>query len=176
MIPGKHITLRPARQDDRKQIYQWLAQSDVTAKMMGLPDYPDNPVPDQDEFLADYTDQYFNDNEPYSGRSYIILHDGVPAGHINYNEFPRGTTTVELDIWLAGSAFCNKGIGTDAINTLCSHLAPALGCRKFILAPSGRNKAAIRAYEKCGFRKTDAMPDGFVPDYEDTVVMIKMLQ
>ena len=173
MIKGANIKLRPATLSDRWNIYQWLALSDITAQMMGPPYFPGNPIPTWEEFVSDYKPHFFDDIDPDNGRSYIIEVNGEAVGQINYNEIDRSTNTVELDIWLAGRKYCNKGYGTDAINTLCSYLAEYLNCETFILAPSARNKAAIKAYEKCGFQLTYELPQHFIPDYPDTVVMMQ---
>ena len=159
--------------DDRLHIFQWLAESDITYKMLGPPYFEDNPPPTWNEFIQDYNPEFFNDEDPDHGRSYIIEVDGGPVGHINYNEIYRPSNYVEMDIWLAGSAYCNKGYGSDAICTLCDYLRDNLACSTFVIAPSARNQGAIRVYEKCGFRITSEVFEGFIPDYFDTVVMVK---
>lgn len=173
MIRGEIIQLRPATLHDRRQIYEWLAHTDTTSQMMGPPFFPDQPIPSWEEFVSDYTTHYFEDNTPYLGRSFIIEANGIAVGHINYNTINNSTHIVELDIWLAGSKNCGKGFGTDAINTLCNYLNKVYSCNTFILAPSARNKAAIKAYEKCGFHQSRDKLLHFIPDYIDTVVMIK---
>jgi RimJ/RimL family protein N-acetyltransferase len=173
MIKGMKVILRPATLNNRRQIYEWLTQSDITSKIIGPPDFIDNPVPTWEYFINDYNPHFFDDINPDNGRSFIIEVNGFQSGHINYNEIDRNTDTVELDVWLAGSEHCNKGYGTDAINTLCNYLTANLNCKRFILAPSSRNKAAVRAYRKCGFEPTDQVPANFIPDYHDSVVMIK---
>jgi len=174
-IKGKKISLRPACFQDRKNIYDWLANSDITSCMLGPPHFPDNPIPTWEEFVDDYNPLFFSDDDPSSGRSFIIIANDEDVGHINYNEVDRENSRVELDIWLKSSAYCNKGYGTDAILTLVDYLSKTLGCRKFIIAPSARNDRAVRSYEKAGFVRSEDIPENFIPDYKDTVVMIKNL-
>lgn len=173
VLTGEKTILRPATLDDRRKIFEWLTASDLTPELMGPPKFPEIEIPAWEDFMNDYTPQYFNDTNPEKGKSFIIEAEGEEVGQINYNDIDRINNTVELDIWLSGSSRTRKGFGTDAINTLCSFLHQTLRCNTFILAPSARNKNAIRAYEKCGFRQTDNVPDNFIPDYHDTVVMIK---
>jgi RimJ/RimL family protein N-acetyltransferase len=172
-INGKLVSLRPANPGDRRHVFEWLAESDLTSKMLGPPDFPDNPVPDWDEFINDYTDEYFNTSHPELGRSFIIEVGGTPAGHISYNLLDSLTGTFEFDIWMAASSFCNKGLGTDAINALCDYLARALNGKTFVLAPSSRNKGAVRAYRKCGFEPVEEPPPNFVADYYDTLILVR---
>jgi diamine N-acetyltransferase len=174
-INGQIIRLCPATLADRRRIFEWLALSDLTAKMMGPPDFPDNPVPTWEEFLDDYLPHFFDDENPYIGRSYVIEARGEAVGQINYNDIDRSTGTVELDIWLAGSQHTHKGYGSDAILTLCRFLNENLDCNAFILAPSVLNGEAVAAYRKCGFEPIDWVPEGFVPDYGDTVIMMKRM-
>lgn len=172
-LTGHKVILIPATLNDRKDIYNWLANSDLTSSMLGPPAFPDNSVPTWDCFVDDYSNNFFNDNNVDDGRSFIILVDGQPVGHINYNEIDRTTSSVELDIWLSNSIHCNKGYGTDAIETLCGYLHLTLHCDRIIIAPSQRNFRAINAYQKAGFTLTTVIPEGFRPDYEDTVVLEK---
>ena len=173
VLTGEKTILRPATLNDRRKIFEWLTASDLTPELMGEPTFPEIEIPTWEDFMNDYTPQYFNDTNLSRGRSFIIEANGEEVGQINYNDIDLINKSVELDIWLRDRSRTHKGFGTDAINTLCSFLQHTLKCNTFILAPSARNKNAIRAYEKCGFRQTDTVPENFIPDYHDTVVMIK---
>ncbi|HZG25577.1 MAG TPA: GNAT family N-acetyltransferase [Chitinophagaceae bacterium] len=173
VIKGQQVSLRPATISDRRQIFEWLAESDITSNMLGPPHFPDNLVPGWEEFLSDYTDDYFGHGNPAVGRSFIIEFHGSQAGHISYNLLDEETRTVEFDIWMAGSYWCNKGLGTDAINALCGFLELSAGYKMFVLAPSLRNKGAVKAYQKCGFEPVEKPPPNFIPDYSDTIVLVR---
>jgi RimJ/RimL family protein N-acetyltransferase len=173
IIKGKLVSLRPATLRDRRNIFEWLAESDLTSKMLGPPHFPDNAAPSWGEFIADYTENYFDAANPQQGRSFIIESAGADAGHISYNLLDAETGTFEFDIWMASNSWCNKGLGTDAINSLCDYLEGAVLAKTFVLAPSLRNKGAVRAYQKCGFEPTDVPPPNFVPDYYDTVILVR---
>jgi diamine N-acetyltransferase len=141
--------------------------------MLGPPKFPDNPVPTWDEFDNDYSDHYFDDSQPGIGKCFVIEHNGQEIGQINYNQIDTNTKSTEIDIWLADYQFTSKGFGTEAIKILCCYLVKSFGCRTFFIAPSRRNKNAIKSYKKAGFIETERIPDNFIPDYEDTVLMIK---
>jgi len=143
--------------------------------MMGPPDYPDSPVPSWEEFIRDYRDHFFNGSNPQMGRCFIIEVDDEPVGQVNHDRISERDHSTELDIWLKGSIYLNKGYGTDALITLCEYLYERFDCRKFIIAPSSRNTAAIRSYRKAGFIQTDEVPEGFSPDYKDNVIMVKYI-
>jgi len=175
-----NVLLRPAVASDRRQVYDWLARSDVTSSMMGPPDYPDHPIPSWDEFCSDYPLHYFDDSEPFSGRCFIIAVDGQDVGVVCYNAIEEEGRVTELDIWLGAEAYCGKGYGTAALEALCTHLHQKHGVHEFIIRPSGRNQRAIAAYRKAGFEllllssaeQRKRFGEG---DCEDAVVLLKRL-
>jgi diamine N-acetyltransferase len=174
-IAGLKVTLRPATPVDRRPIYDWLANSDITKLMLGPPTYPDIPVPTWEEFIEDYRNYFFDSSEPLLGRCFVIEVNSDPIGQINHDKISQTDHSTELDIWLRSSQCINKGYGTDAINTLCNYLAQEFDCRKFVLAPSKRNTAAIRAYEKAGFVETNMKVPESESDYSDMVVMVRFV-
>jgi diamine N-acetyltransferase len=171
-------TLRPAEANDRRDLYQWLAQSDLTPSMLGPPHHPDAPVPTWEKFCADYGPHFFDGSRHQVGRSFIIEVDGRAVGHVSYDGMDSGRGLAELDIWLRSEACCGYGYGTDALMALTRHLHEAYGITAFIMRPSLRNRRAIRAYTKAGFTLLDLTPEQqaslYGPgDYQDTVVMLK---
>ncbi|MEW6619904.1 MAG: GNAT family protein [bacterium] len=178
MISGFKVSLRAAKESDRRQVYKWLACSDLTPSMMGPPDFPDHPVPTWEEFCSDYKAHYFDDSAIYSGRCFIITvaHEGV--GVVSYNQINQNRRETELDIWLRSESDCGKGYGSDALKTLCDYLHTTYGIESFILRPSARNQRAIAAYQRAGF-KLLSLSSGkqraeYGPgDYVDTVVLCK---
>jgi RimJ/RimL family protein N-acetyltransferase len=172
IIPGLLVCLRPATLADRQPIFSWLAQSDLTAQMLGPPRYPDNLVPTWEEFVTDYVHYFFDGSQPLLGRCFIIEVNSEPVGQVNYSEIWADGST-ELDIWLRDSTCTGKGYGPDALQTLCRHLNQQFSCRTFFIAPSARNTPAVNAYGKAGFRPATQVPAWLVPDYDDTVVLVK---
>ncbi len=174
------ISLRPAVASDRRQVYEWLAKSDVTPSMMGPPDYPDLSIPTWEEFCADYVPHYFDDSEPLSGRCFIIVSEGQDVGVVCHNAIDEQRRLTELDIWLRSEADCGKGHGSNALRLLCEALHEAYGVAEFIIRPSKRNRRAIGAYQRAGFELLPLSPteqhrrfgDG---DYADAVVLWKRI-
>ena len=50
-----------------------------------------------------------------------------------------------------------RGVGTDAVRTLARHLIVDHGHHRLTIDPAVDNPAAIRAYEKVGFRPVGVM-------------------
>ena len=70
-----------------------------------------------------------------------------------------------MDIFLA-TASHGRGLGAEAIGVLARHLFEERGHHRLTIDPAADNAAAIRAYEKVGFRPVGVMrlyergPDG----------------
>ncbi len=172
-IWGQVVRLRPAVIEDRKKIFQWLTQSDVTSSMMGPPDYPDHPLPTWEEFKQDYGESFFSDDEGVNGKNYIILAQKVQAGTIGYDNLDILAENVNLDIWMRAEKFCRHGYGSDAMNTLITHLYNTYGIKTFRVDPSQRNLRAIAFYRKSGFVEEKYINRNEGGDYDDTVVMVR---
>lgn len=165
------VSLRSTTIADKKKIYTWLAQSNLTREMLGAPNFPDCPVPTWQDFDKDYLDYYLDGSQLQNGCCFIILHHGVDVGQINYNPINEKTKTTELDIWLADRQFPGQGIGHIAIKILCQRLFAQMGCKRFLIEPSARNQNAVRAYKKAGFKVVSTIPEDFELDDKDSIVM-----
>ncbi len=166
-----NVSIRAVTLNDKRKIFNWLANSNITQEMLGAPKFPDNPVPTWEEYDEDYKDYYFDYVRPYKGQCFIILNNLQEVGQINYNPINRKTKTTEFDIWLADKKYTGKGIGTAAIKLLCALIFENLDCDKILIQPSARNKFAIRAYKKVGFIEQPIIPKGFELDYYDSVLL-----
>lgn len=181
MPAQSNVTLRPARASDKRRVYEWLAQSDVTAAMMGPPNYADLPIPTWQEFCADYLPHYFDDSAPLSGRFFMIIADGQKVGAVCYNAIDEQRRSTELDVWLRSEADCGRGDGSSALQALCAHLHEAYTVEEFIIRPSKRNRRAIAAYQRAGFELLSLTPAEERKrfgkgDYEDSVVLLKRIR
>ncbi len=173
LLKSEILTLRPATIEDKRKIFNWLANSNLTSEMLGPPNFPDNLIPTWDEFDNDYLDYYFDGSQPMQGQCFVLEHNGQEIGQINYNEIDAKTKSTEIDIWLADRQFTGKGLGTEAIKTLCNYLNKSFDCKTIYIFPSSRNYNAIKSYKKAGFIETDKRPYNFIADYNDTIVLIK---
>ncbi|MEL7210252.1 MAG: GNAT family protein, partial [Actinomycetota bacterium] len=61
-----------------------------------------------------------------------------------------------IDIFV-DPAVHGRGHGTDALRTLCRHLFDVEGHHRLTIDPAADNAAAIRTYEKVGFRPVGRM-------------------
>ena len=182
VIAGKKVKLRLARISDRKKIFLWLTHSDVTPLMMGLPYYPDLPIPTWKEFCADYKPHFFNSSGEGKGKDYIIIANGnEEVGTVRYDVLDKKKSGVVLDLWMRATKYCGFGFGSDALNTLCDYLHQRYGVANFVISSSGRNKQAIASYQKCGFKcvskpsKKIQKKDFGISACADNIIMIKKI-
>ena len=180
-IVGNKIELKPAQESDRKKIYTWLVQSDLTHSMMGPPNYSEHPIPSWEEFCEDYTFSFFNVSGDGKGRNYIIVVDGEEIGTIGYDLLDKQKDRVVLDIWMRSEKYCGRSFGSDALNTLSNYIHKNFSITNFIISPSARNKRAIAAYKKAGFEyikvlnKEEQIKEFGLFEYDDNILMIKRL-
>ncbi|MFP4473574.1 MAG: GNAT family N-acetyltransferase [Candidatus Omnitrophota bacterium] len=182
-IKGSKIKLRPAVLPERRLIYAWLAKSDLTPSFMGPPDYPDSYIPTFKEFCQDYKESFFMPAGNRSGRNFIIIANNIRVGTIGYDLFDDRKLRLVLDIWMRAEKYCGKGYGTDALTTICGFLNKRYGIKNFYILPSSRNKRAIAAYRKSGFKpikmSRNAAKKEFgvdIYDCHDNIVMRKTLE
>jgi RimJ/RimL family protein N-acetyltransferase len=148
--------------------------------MMGVPLYPDLPIPTWKEFCDDYKPHFFNSPGEGKGRDYIIISNGnEEVGTIRYDVLDKKKSSVVLDIWMRATKYCGFGFGGDALNALCDYLHQRYGVTNFVISPSGRNKQAIASYQKCGFKcvskpsKEIQKKDFGISACADNIIMVK---
>lgn len=101
---------------------------------------------------------------------YVIEHDGAIVGSIQYHEERNPDYRhAGMDVFLS-AAHHGRGLATDAVRTLARHLVHDRGHHRLVIDPAADNAAAIRLYERIGFRPVGVMrayergPDGTFHD------------
>lgn len=97
-------------------------------------------------------------------QAYIISFDATPIGYIQlYNayDFPRTPPLTGLpesmaafDFFIGESQYCQKGIGPLVLKLFLEKFCESQ-FKAVFAAPNIKNIAAIKAYEKAGFRKVN---------------------
>jgi aminoglycoside 6'-N-acetyltransferase len=156
---GEHeLALRPLQPADAPELLRIHATPEV-AHWWGEPE-PGFPLRDE----PDHT-------------RVTILVGGAVAGLLQYWEEPwpryrHATIDLFLDPALHG-----QGIGTKALELLVEHLISERGHHRLTIDPASENAAAIRSYEKAGFRRVGllrAYEHRGGSDYRDALLMEKI--
>jgi aminoglycoside 6'-N-acetyltransferase len=90
-------------------------------------------------------------------RGLAIVVDGAVVGMIQYGEADDPEYhSASIDIFLSNEVH-GRGLGTDAVRTLARWLVRERGHHRITIDPAVENPAAVRAYEKVGFRPVGVM-------------------
>jgi aminoglycoside 6'-N-acetyltransferase len=135
--PGPTLALRPLAEADADELRRIHATPEV-ARWWDLP---------KDDFPWD---------EPEATRLTIVV-DGAVAGLIQFSEelepkYRHAAIDVFLDPRLHG-----RGVGSEAVRRMVRHLVDERGHHRVVIDPAVDNVAAVRAYEKAGFRPVGVM-------------------
>ena len=95
-------------------------------------------------------------DEPESTR-WTIEVDGKVAGLIQFSQEPEPKYRhASIDLFLDPTLH-GHGLGTEAVRRVVRHLIHDRGHHRVTIDPAVANTAAIRAYEKAGFRRVGVM-------------------
>lgn len=144
-LRGERVLLRPLTAEDVPLVTAIQAQPGVASRW-GQPDAAEL------QRKAAGTDE---------GTAFAIELDGEVVGLIQYHEEDDPMYRhAGIDLFLSEDVH-GRGLGTDAVRTMARHLIDDRGHHRLVIDPAADNAAAIRAYEKAGFR-----PVGVMRQYE----------
>jgi aminoglycoside 6'-N-acetyltransferase len=132
-LHGERVVLRPLEAAHGPELRRILATPQVAA-WWGPPehDFPESDDPDCTRFT--------------------VLIDGAVAGLVQYLEADDpDARSADIDLFL-DPRHHGRGLGTDALRTIARHLLEERGHHRLTIVPQAANAAAIRSYEKAGFR------------------------
>jgi aminoglycoside 6'-N-acetyltransferase len=136
-LRGERVLLRPVTEADVAE----LRRIHTTPEVARWWDRPEDDFPWE---------------EPEATRLAIEV-DGAVGGMIQYaEELEPRYRHASIDIFL-DPALRGRGLGTEAILVLARHLVGERGHHRLTIDPSVANAAAIRAYEKAGFKPVGVM-------------------
>lgn len=106
---------------------------------------------------------------PESVTRCIVHLDGGPIGHLQFYEYidewkaaiglqPDDHGVWGLDVYIGEPALHGRGIGTRLVRGLAERLVSDHGAARVVIDPHVGNEAAVRCYQKAGFRKVRLMP------------------
>ena len=112
----------------------------------------------------DYPDEGFPWSDDSEASRLTIEVDGAVAGLIQFSEeLEPKYRHASIDLFL-DPALHGRGLGTEAVRLVVRHLIDDRGHHRITIDPAASNVAAIRAYEKAGFK-----PVGIMRRYERDV-------
>jgi aminoglycoside 6'-N-acetyltransferase len=139
ILRGERVLLRPGLTEDLERLTQIRREPEVTQWWgdLGLEEI-------KDEFIG--VDEAF-----------VIEVDGDVIGAIQYSEENEPMYRhAGMDIFITSSRR-GQGLGPEAIHVLARYLFDKRGHHRLTIDPAAHNDAAIRAYERVGFRIVGVM-------------------
>jgi|SRR5215218_7718598 aminoglycoside 6'-N-acetyltransferase len=149
VLRGERVLLRPGRPEDAQRLLQIRFEPEVT-RWWGSDDIEEEV---REEFIG-------------ADEAFVIEAEGEVVGAIQYHEENDPMYRhAGMDIYLTASRH-GEGLGTEALRVLAGYFFEERGHHRLTIDPAADNAAAIRAYERVGFRKVGIMrkyergPDG----------------
>ena len=159
MLDGRSVRLRPVRDDDVGMLARIRSTPEVHRHWRGG---------------ADMVTAVRQDLAEPGSTPYVVELDGRVVGWIQWQaEEEPDYRHAEIDLYLDPEVH-GRGVGTDAVSTMVASLIRDHGHHRIVIDPAVDNPAAIRAYEKVGFRRVGVMrqsergPDGV---WHDSLLM-----
>lgn len=147
ILSGRRVTLRNATLGDLDRVTTIRHEPEV-ARRWGILEEGE-----LEEFLQD-------------DKTFVVEAENAIIGAIQYGEENEPIYRhASIDIFLTTSRH-GEGLGSEAVRVLARYLIQERGHHRLTIDPAANNTAAIRAYEKVGFRPVGVMrsyergPDG----------------
>jgi aminoglycoside 6'-N-acetyltransferase len=140
-LRGDAVVLRPLAVDDVPRLVEIGRQPEVARWWTSI-------TPDKLTAKAEGRDD---------ATGLAIVVEGAVVGMIQYGEEEDPEyRSASIDIFLSNEVH-GRGLGTDAVRTLARWLVRERGHHRVTIDPAVENPAAVRAYEKVGFRPVGVM-------------------
>jgi aminoglycoside 6'-N-acetyltransferase len=151
ILRGPRVTLRSAGPDDAVRLTSIRREPEIERRWGILEEG------EMDEFVADE-------------KTFVVEVDGEVIGAVQFGEVEDPMyRSASIDLYLTTPRH-GQGLGSEAVRILARHLIEERGHHRLTIDPAADNAAAIRAYEKVGFRSVGVMrsyelgPDGTFHD------------
>ncbi|NLJ24322.1 MAG: GNAT family N-acetyltransferase [Firmicutes bacterium] len=144
-IKGERLVLRPIVPSDFAKIVQWTKDPEVGHYM------DDDGCPEALEDCQEWYDSLRSNRR--NRRLIIATLDGQPIGDIELDHITWRSGDAELRIRIGEADYRGKGFGVESISTLLIYAFGKMNLSRVYLRVAKGNTAAIRCYEKVGFKK-----------------------
>jgi aminoglycoside 6'-N-acetyltransferase len=151
VLRGPRVTLRPAGIDDAARLTSIRREPEIERRWGILEEG------EIEEFVTDE-------------KTFVVEVGGEVIGAVQFGEVEDPMyRSASIDLYLSTPRH-GQGLGSEAVRILARHLIEERGHHRLTIDPAADNAAAIRAYEKVGFRSVGVMrsyeqgPDGTFHD------------
>ena len=146
-VKTERFYIRELTSEDAKQHYlDWFQQEEIKRYIMHVPSSLDELTGYILDNQADSTAYLFG----------IFPHNSTQhIGNIRYEFAYNGNDKVDMGILLGDQQWRGKGVAAEAINAVSNYFFKQFGTREIILGVDSANVAAVKVYEKIGFKEKE---------------------
>jgi RimJ/RimL family protein N-acetyltransferase len=147
-IVGDRVALGPLHRDHAPLFERWMNDF-ATQRLSG---FPEPAEPWATERVTQFMDRLLTSPD----RAWFAIYETEswrPIGHANLRGIDHRHRTAEFGITIGDPADRGKGYGTEATRLILDYAFTALGLHNVLLDTNEYNAAAVRAYEKAGFKE-----------------------
>jgi len=145
MYFGEKIKLRTYKESDIEDSYALIENIEIKS-MLGRDVIFPYSLDEQKEFVKNST------NKPCYDFAIELLETGEYIGGCGINECNTTSQVATIGIWL-GIDYQGKGLGQDALKTLCRFIFDEMNIRKIKLTYFAFNQKGLKCYKKLGFKE-----------------------
>ncbi len=143
ILKGKKVILKPMEPKHAQARYKWYNDPKVAR-------YQDFGSPSEEKLKQAIIKRRKSDD---SLPLVIFTENNELIGEIQLREISHRHKSAKLGINIGETNFWNKGYATDAIKTLCKYYFNKLKYNRIGLSLLPNNIAAVKCYQRCGFKK-----------------------
>jgi len=167
-IVGDKVIIRPIEKKDLPLVLPWWNDPEVM--------YYADDDPNPSVTLQDLEERHAKEKSEWSksmARYVIQTKEGKLIGDIMYRGYRADVRSAYMGIFIGEKEYRGQGYGTEAIKLFSEYLFVDKQLHKIAITVSDFNTRAIRAYEKCGFRRDGVLRDNAIINgkFVDHVVM-----
>lgn len=146
MYVGQQVRLREYRKEDINMRLIYINDSEVLRNLTPEVPYPITLQEEEKWFesITSLRDTYKFAIETISDNKFI--------GGCSINDVDWKNSVVTVGIFIGNKDYRGKGYGTDAMKVLMDFIFTQMNINKIRLIVYSYNKAALKCYEKCGFK------------------------
>lgn len=167
IILGERIILREYRLTDLEAIRGWVNDPEVVANLSDVFLYP-HTLTQTENWLTTKL-------EGKGNQGFVIAHRESQEyiGQIDFLEIDWRNRVGEIGLVIGSARNRGRGFGSEALGLLQRFAFKTLNLNKLELKVHDYNAAAIRCYQKCGFREEGRLRERFFREgrYTDYLIM-----
>lgn len=154
-MAGGRVVLRPYRLEDAEAVADWSHDPETT-RWMG----PRFRLPRTVEVVRERLEELLS-NPPSDGEFFVVADavTGAYRGAVDLTSIDAVDGVGVLSLVIARAKDRGRGLGTEAVGLLLDHAFGPLALNKVELRVSAGNPAALRCYQKAGFRVEGRLRD-----------------